>query len=524
MKRGMRRWLFWTLLAAYAGGSLWWLVSVPPNPEAVLRAIPGQATIVSYHEDLAARWDIIAEHPVVMMLVGATGGDVEEWLDLKEDPGFKYIRDLAGKNQLALGYVPHLNNGESAWVFASWIGGQSQRLRWQQGLIEIPGLTSLGTIASWPVWSWTIDNGDAGQKLTLALVEGMLVGTTAKDPQAMHYILDAYNGNFPSIFRRRQLNTWNQQLITSKFPDRGWYKMQSGWEEPAFWFVECDLADSNTLRGAVATMAPAEWTPLPASLNLEHLTRFWGDKPIATAAFNPFLFESSFDQAFGDIGTLIKDVLRESGAKAAIAGLFGEPYTGLFKVIKVPTLMIALPLQPGIKPDTLINKITDAWNADYRLGLVPVQSTVSNHVLWRIEGTAGGFYGLIPASDQIAVTTSGDWLIISSNYAGLEAVVRAQGEGDAGELAWMDQMNDIAESGGIGYLGFDLERGAHVIHTSIKAYAGKLAFEDFSGTREQRQRLNEARAWVDTLARLNRLQIFASQANDQLKININASP
>jgi hypothetical protein len=526
MKSLKHRIAFWLLLAVYAGGSFWWLVTVPRNPDQLLRAIPGQAMIVSYHDQLAQRWNSIASHPAVMMLVGATGGDVESWLELQDDPGFLYVLNLAGRDQLALAYVPFLHgDGEGAWVFSSWIGGHSQRLRWSQSFFDIPGLESLGMIGSWPAWTWTMETDTGDQKLTLALVEGMLVGTTARDPQAIHYILEAYDGNFPSIGTRQDLANWNQQLLGSAFPDRGWYKVQNLRREPTYWFGECDLSATNQMRGGVITAAPAPWSTLPESFDLDGLIDFWGDKPIATAAVNSDVLANALSVAPDFVTRLASDVVAQSGAEASVIGLFGGPYSGRLKVIAVPTLMVALQCAPGVEAEALIGKITDDWNARYRMGLVPVEHFIGANKVWRMEGTAGGLYGTLSSGEQIAVTTAGDWLVISSNFAALDAVIRAKGpDAGSGELAWVDRMNEVAGKNGIGYLGFDLERGAEVMHMSIKAYAGKLAFEDFRGTREQRQRLNEARAWIDTLARLNRLQVFASQVNDQLKIDFQTAP
>lgn len=526
MKRPARHLIFWPLLTAFIGGSIWWILHVPRNPQALLRAIPGQAMLVSYHEKLASRWDQIHNHPLVMMMVGATGGDVDEWQALQDDPGFSYFLNLLGKHELALGYVPYLNFGQQgAWVFASWIGGESQRLRWTASSADIPGLESQGTVASWPVWTWTMETDAGAQKLTLALVEGMLVGTTAADPQAMHYVLDAYNGNFPSVARRPNLSKWNERLFTSVYPDRAWYKVQSGWDEPVYWFGACDLAGTNQVRGQIITAAPAPYGSLPADIDLRDLMALWGNKPIATTVFNSALVSEALGADTNMVtANMVMDVLRESGAGAVVAGLFGGPYSGTLKVINVPTLMVALPMRPGLQASTLVNLITDQWNARYRVGLVPVDAELDDRRVWRMEGTAGGLYGALSAGEQIAVTEAGSWIVIASNYDALAAVIRDAATGPSGELAWVQRMNDVAGQGAIGYLGFDLARGAEVIDMSIKAYAGKLAFEDFSGSKKTRRQLNEARAWLDTLARLNRLQIFASRVNDQLMIDVNTSP
>jgi hypothetical protein len=520
-----RRVLFWVLMVLYGAVSIAWLVIVPHRPAELLRAIPGQATIVSFHDNLAGRWDELAMHPVAMMAVGAAGGDAGEWELLCDDPVFRYIIDLAGQRETVLAYVPYMDGGAApAWVMASWIGGRSQRLRWSEPFLDLPGLERMGAIGNWPVWkySWQTDAGE--QTITLALVEGMLLATSARDVHSVGMVIDAYNGIFPSIARRPDLQTLNDRLLHSRQPHRAFVRWRSGTYHPSHWFLALDLAGEGGLHATLQTAASELPSTLPAKLDTSGLDALWGNQPVATAIFSADALLQQISEQEHPVAFLTRDVVMQSGAESIVLGLLSSKYLGKLKVISVPTLMAGLHRSDDLDVESFMRATVDRWNARHRMGLVPVEHNVAGRRVWRLEGTAGGFYGLLAPGEQAAVTAAGDWLLISSNFGALEALIRDQVGAASSPLAWTQEMNDLARGGGLGYLGFDLASGAEVFQISLRAYAGKLAFEDFRGTRELRQKLNEARAWVDMLAQLERLQVFASADKERLTIDIKTGP
>lgn len=518
MKKGPRRILFWLLFAAYAAVSGWWLVSVPHRPDQLLRAIPGQADLVSFHEGLAGRWATASRHPAVMMLVGALGGDAKAWEALDEDPGFRVLLDLAGRNELVLARVPFLGDQPGgAWVAASWIGGQSQRLRWSHRFMNLPGLTTVGSIANWPVWIWQWNSGTGLQQLTLALVDGILIGTNAREISAMHHLLDTYNGNVPSQATRSDMASWNRELLASAYPDRFLFKQSRGWMDPLLWLGAYDVSGTNAIAGVVKSSLSVNNPGLSSSLELDGLRGLWGGRPIATLAVGMEQVAWALTLQQNIATRLVSDVVLNSGAESAALALFGGDYGGRFRVIRVPTLMAALQRAEGVDPADLLPRLTDRWNARFQLGVIPVQESVNGQAVWRLEGIAGGAYGLLGPSDQVAVTTAGNWLVVSSNFAALEKMIR-EGTGGSHAPGWADHMNDLAGRGGMGYVGFDLPRCAEAFRLAIMAYSYKLAFDDAAGTRAQRQQLNEAQAWLDTIGKMGRLDVVATAPEDRVQI------
>ncbi|HMP35285.1 MAG TPA: hypothetical protein PKC67_13160 [Kiritimatiellia bacterium] len=523
MKRVGRSWLFWVLLLIFAAGSVWWTLVIPRDTARLLQAIPGQAMVVSWHSDLAGRWPAIAEHPLTATVVGALQADQEAWTDLRQDPGFLATLDLIGRDDLVLAYVPHLGlYSERAWVFAGWIGGRSQRLRWSQSFLDIPGLSRMESIGGWPVWTW-VTRGEQGTfRVTLALVEGMILGCTARDPMAIEMVIDAYNGLFPSIAYRKDLQDWNALLRRSSAADRFWVAgdTRSGIDRS---FTEVDISDAQTLAAAVRFFPPAEVGSLPAVLDAEPLAGLWGDAALATAAVG---VDAVVELMHGAPETwskaLVKDVIVATRAEAVALAVFGGDYSGRFKGIKVPTLMAALQRDEGGDVPALVTPVLDRWNARTQWGLVLVPLAVGTTTVWRIEATAGSMYAAFGPSEQVAITAVGDWLVVSSNLRGLDALVRARDVGAIGGVTplWSRSLDRAAGTEAVGYLGIDLVRGHEALRLAITAYALKLLFEDASGTRAERQRLNEAKAWLETLATLEQVQATVTADGPYLRVDI----
>jgi len=522
MKPGTRRWWFWLLLAVYAAGSIWWTFSVPHAPEQLLRAIPGHATLVSWHDQLAPRWTNIYDHPVVLSAVAAMQGDTNEWEVLQSDPGFKTTLQLIGKNELVLAHVPYMGiYNEDAWVFAGWIGGQSQRLRWSERFLNIPGLRRMEDVGGWPVWSWHMSSESGSFRITLALVEGMIVGTTARDPMAIEVVIDSYNGLFPSVAFRRDLIDWNELLMTSVFPDRFWFKSDAvpGIDRA---FTELEIKDASRMSASVRFFPPSELPVLPESLMMEELAALWGDDALAASSFGTDVVINALRENEPTVATaMINEIIATSRADAVALGVFGGEVSGRFKGIKVPTVMAALQRTEGGDTAEWLGQVVDRWNARSQWGLVSVPVLVGTTTLWRIEGTSGGLYGSMGTNEQVALMEAGDWLVISSNLKGLVFLAsRAQGVTVAQRPLWAERLEDAVSDGAGGYLGVDLVRGYETLRLAITAYSLKLLFEDASGSRALRQQLNETKAWLETLARLEHLDLYVSPADPYIKVDI----
>jgi len=424
MKRTVNRIVFWLLLAIFAAGSIWWTLAIPHNPEQLMRAIPGHAVSVTMHDKLAIRWNDISAHPLAAPLVGIFGGDPEEIPELKTDAGFQYILQLVGRQELVLAYVPYMGPfQENAWVFASWIGGKSQRLRWSYPFLKLKDLRRLNDVGGWPVWTYVWSTSNDTHRLTFSLVEGMMIGTMARDPRAIEVMIESYNGSFPSIASRKDLNAWKQELLRSGYADRILYKQQ-GWPESRMWFVEANLAHTSRLSGVVRTTGQAPASPVAASFDLRQLAALWGNHPITASAMDVAAMKQFVREENQSVPAVIfRDVLRVTDARSVAAGLFGGEFSGRFKGIRIPTLMLGFQMANENQVTEGMKALIDRWNADFQWGLVPVETKIGGRTVWRLEGTSENIYSALVPAEQAAVMTEGNWLIVSSNLKGMETLI-----------------------------------------------------------------------------------------------------
>jgi hypothetical protein len=522
MNRTGRRLAFWILFVAYLAGTIWWLLHIPHRPADLLRAIPGQANLISFHRGLADRWDETTSHPVSLMIAGALGVEAEDWADLRSAPATRRLIDLLGRDELAIARLPGAGfQRDDIWVISSWLGGRSQLLGWFDGMLGLSGLESQGRVGHWPVWTYAV--GASSPPVTIALVEGMLIATSARHPQAVEMILNAYDGNFPSVATRDDLAPWRQRILASSFPDRIWLKTPAR-SAPQHWFAEWRMRSGEKLDGAVVTDASLPLSPLSANFDLAALAEIWRDAPAASAA----LGVENLARPLRDIdhlaAQLVRDALLGSGAESAALGLFADPYNGRIAGIRVPTLMIALQRPGGFEPATILPALLDRWNSRHFLGLVTAAERIGGYDVWRIEGVTDGLYSMLGENEQVALTTNGNWLIISSNFAALEQLIRDSVlPGAAAIQPWAERMNELAARDGLGYVGMDLERGVDAVKLALTAYSLQLLFVEGDGaTREQRQFISELKAWLDTLAKMNRLHLLAANEDDLLNIEVQA--
>jgi len=529
MNRHIRRILFWLLISGYAAGSAWWIWNIPYAPEILLRAIPGHAVSVSMHDNLAGRWNEIAEHPITLSLVGVMGGDAEDWKELRDDPGFNYLLDLLGQRELALAYIPYPGyQAEPVWVFASWVGGKSHRLRWSLPFLDLPGLSFVGEVGGWPVWAFRWKDQGADHQLTFALVEGMVVGCNSSHLAAIENIVASYNGEFPSIAFRKDLEYWNKGLRESTRNDRFWYKEPAtrGKSTPMGpWLVEFDLAHPARLNGSARMPAPTELEIVTNLFAVQDLARLWKNYPIAACALSAEGIRELHVSTNNVPMSLVLDLLDHGNGQAVAVGMFGGDISGRYKGIKVPTLMGAVQLPEETDMSAFIQQSVDRWNAKYQWGLVPVAQISDSSTVYRIEGTSDNFYSGFAPQEQVALIQAGRWLMISSNLKGLETLLaKTRISTDTAQKSWADKMDEAANGGAIGYFGMDLVRGAETFRLAISAYSLKLLFEDASGSKETRQMLNEAKAWLDVLSQMDQLHLYGTKDGPYVKIDFDSGP
>jgi len=173
----------------------------------------------------------------------------------------------------------------------------------------------------------------------------------------------------------------------------------------------------------------------------------------------------------------------------------------------------------------VVHKLADQWNAQYQWGVVPVLYMAGTSVVYRLEGISDNFYSSMNAQEQIAFARAGNWLITSSNLKSLERMLKQTEENEEGGFSqWIENATKRFTVGRRFFMGTDLVRANATLQLAISAYSLKLLFEDPKKTKEQRQTLNEAKAWLEVLAQLGQLYIYGDMDSEETSVSFDAGP
>ncbi|MEI6149223.1 MAG: hypothetical protein WCS01_09030, partial [bacterium] len=224
MSSGRRKFLFWLLLSVFLVLGFWWISFVPYRPGAVFSAIPEGATFVSSHRNLAGELSSVTSHPAARAILMSAGIREEQWSNLASNRETRaWIQRLASK-ETVLAYVPSLGfQRKPAWIFASWIGGESQSLQWKLRLFNISGLRPVRVDLGRTIWMAHAGFLQPGEHLSLALTEGMVLGCVSSDPAGVRWLLETSDGypTRPSVVTSGIL-TAARALVPTDRPHWGW--------------------------------------------------------------------------------------------------------------------------------------------------------------------------------------------------------------------------------------------------------------------------------------------------------------
>ena len=504
------------LLAAFAAGGIWWLGHVPYDPEAIYRPIPHAATAVGRHLALPSRWEDLAGNPLAAALMRTAGGDAEAAAGLaRDEESRKWFEKLAGREG-TVAYLPGRLGGAAAWMAASHLGGESQKLRWQLTLFRVPGFERMEEFPGRSAWRVATPDLDPRMKLAIAFGEGILMACLSENPYAIAEVLGAYDGTVQRLMDEEPSFREFAKTDGRTVPDRFWIRDESrdaAERSPGIW------VEATALRGdAAALEARSEgfaWVPRDAgaAADLEGLARRAGDAPCAAALASRAALEA--------IGARAEMPRAARHAVEMALGASEGPYVALFmdgdfggrlgwgamrtlglSGLRVPTVAVAAPVAGEAEAAAAVQRMLDASNARYRAAFVlrPVAETGGTvHVL----ESAGGneWVDELARTDRPAYAVVDGWLLAASNQDALRKLVRGEAATEAAP-AWAEKIR----TGRALAVWIDLARGGKVARDAIATWSMAQALLGGGSTQEIRERLNEAKAWIDALAPLGEVR------------------
>ncbi len=514
-----KRMIFWALLIVFTVLLIAWFFYVPYRPSDVYRVLPPNAVFVSHHHRLTERWEDFLANPLARALFASVGLDpldLDEWSD---DPDIRFWSDKVLTRDLLIAHVPALGPGrDPAWVLAGWIGGESTRLRWLLKRGKLRGFEMMPRNVGGAYWLVELED-EHDQYLSISVVEGMLIGAFSDDPHAIRHILDVYDGMAPGHPVRRE-DSWPLSARAEGVdPDRGWFEgLTERGTETTYDFGFRQI-DQHGIHGSVRRPETGTLPVMPAK-DIEVPSRLFGGVPFVMLGLNPdAAYQLWSNELEPPARTVIEGLFETNMTDLLLLAAMGGEYAGTFAGISVPSVMAAWPVDDEAQALTQARTLIDELNAVFRWGLVVTESRVEDRAIYVIEGTANTPYAGFRFRERVAFTLVDGWAVLASHAFPLIKILgrydRPEALVEADQGGWQ---REIRQGDAAAYGRVDIRGGARTLRLAISAYSVKLLFDDPRGSRETRQRLNEIRAWIDTLEPMGGAHLWLNQRDGWLQV------
>ena len=495
-----------------------WLLYEPYRPDRLLRVIPANAQILTTHQNLAARWPALLQNPILQSLALAVGVDAAALTKLATDTEtLEWVQRLAARDS-ALAYVPRLGaNGRPAWVLASWLGGDSQKLRLQLLWFSPSDFERHAPHNGAPYWTVRVAGMKPGVQIALAFVEGMIVATIGDDPTAMLDLLDTSDGVLPSLASAHGAKLSDYWCLTPTAPDHGWLEMSAFIRRaanaplPPPLTVSFSALQPRYLEGNLCGPLPLPAAKTSAKpLEAGDLAKLTGDLPIAATLIRTDAALPALISTLGpDWSGALDMALRIQHADRVALFLMGGDYGGRLYGFRIPALVAGIPVRACEAMPGLMHGVLDRLNMQYGWGLIPRETKVGDHTLYAVEGTTQSAYSMLPLEERPAYTVYSNLFLVASSMRALTALVarydRPEAAAQAATARWTDGL-DIARGGAYGWV--DFARTRDELRLIIAGYSLKLLLEDPRKAAVQRQQLNLYKAWLDALVPLGEAKLW----------------
>jgi len=503
------------LLLASVAVAVWWSLTIPYDSMAVYRPIPASATVVGRHVALPSRWNDLLANPLALALMRTAGVHPADAAFLVEDEESRHwFEKLAGR-EAVWAYLPSRFGGAPAWMAVSHLGGESQKLRWQLSLFDVPGFERVKQFRRRSVWRVDAPELDPGQSLVIAFGEGVLMACVSPNVTSIAEILGAYDGNAGRLLDESPSFAAFATKDDRQIPDRLWVLDESEWaseDSPGL------VVDIPILRGdAISLSVETDGASLvpnaePSPAEMQALEALLGDAPcmavrlsadtIARLAVQPWIQS--------DVRHSLRMLSEMSSQGVVLIGMDGEMGGRLawgamgslgLRGLRVPTLLLATPVENAASASMEIQRILDISNARYRGAFVLNPVTVPPYELLVLESAGGDeWVDELSTSDRPAYVVIDGWLLASSNRSALQklaqsAVARPR---RSGTEAWAELL--AQPSAATAWL--ELARSGKVAKDAMATWSMAQMFIEGGNSQVIRAQLNEAKAWIDALAPL----------------------
>lgn len=528
MTPGLKRATFWILLAASVATAAWWVFYVPYRPERLFCAIPANASVMSVHQNLAGEWNSLLHNPLWLEVLHAAGIPEDELAGVATNEVIRQWFTRLASDQSLLAYVPALGGqGKPALVAATWVGGQSRRLRWQMAWIKSRDFSRLSLDEGrLNVWLTRVKVGKTNLRLSLALSEGMVLGCLSEDPVGVRTLLEGAE-SYPHRLTLAMTGRPERARRLLAGSPRHW-----GWVNVRDDLVTFQTAlDDNRLRLDVAgALALPPAPPLASAAGLKKVTDLLGSSsdlvtivPLSwihslagtdSSALWMNTLRPLFNTNAAPENALAFVALLDRDHSARLRSPFGPTLRSLIKGVKTPTLLLGMQVADPNEADLRIQRIVAQLNSQYNLNLSTRRlESGERKTMTLIQDGASTFYGKFEPDEQVAYTMIDDWLILASNASTLKKMRDTTGK-DA--PAWGAQ--EGSDQSAIAWINLEgtgktVKNLANILKLTTLLTSSPQA----AGTRATLERIE---TWSDALRVMNQANASASLSNGILRATV----
>jgi len=399
-----KRLLTLALLALSVVVAVWWVGTIPYDPQAIYRPIPASAIAVGRHMALPVRWNELLANPLALALMRTAGVRTEDAAGLTADEESRaWFEKLVGR-EAVWAYLPSRFGGAPTWMAVSHLGGESQKLRWQLSLFRVPGFERVSQFPRRSVWRVNTPDLEPGQTLVIAFGEGVLMACISSSSLSIAEVLGAYDGQVSRLLEESPSFSQFASEDDRSIPDRLWISDDSEWaasDSPGL------TVDIPVLRGdAISLSMVTEGAMLVPEAGLsisetESLVGLLGDAPCTAARMSPEALGQLSVQPWvhSDVRHALRLVSAVATQGVVLVGMDGDMGGRLawgamsslgLRGLRVPTVLLATPVSDADAAAAAIQRMLDNSNARYR-GAFVLRPIAVPRLFWKAPGGMSGW-------------------------------------------------------------------------------------------------------------------------------------
>ena len=420
----------------YLAGAGAWVMHEPYRPQRLLDAVPANASFVSVHDQLAARWTDLARTPVVMSILSRNEVDPNEVLEATVDEDVRVWVDKLAARRTVLAYVPQYGPlRRDAWVMATWIGWHARWLRWSEALGLFDDVQRRVGPVGTPYYELTDTSTNTAKRLTLALQDGILLACWSDHPSGVFYLQKRLFVNGSGYWRTQAA------FDDAASPDRGLVGAigSSVTNNPGFMQFRLNRVDAARMAGEVR--GSPKWGAVTRQQlsQAQHasLGRLLGDLPrmVGIAPYGlwrRFLKARHVALSINIWWQPAKRLLSDPDQAPIVVALLGDEYRGrigsrsailMNRGVAVPALILAVPHADAELALSVAEEMVDRANRFRKYGVIPQRVQAGERAIYALEGTRENAYGELPFEERVAYAVLDEWVVFCSNAEVLQRLI-----------------------------------------------------------------------------------------------------